>query len=328
MRLLFAVLLVASLAGCLSPVHLASCDGPQVVTLYLNDQRGLDVSLPSAGDSAAPDFSEGFVSDILSPWESGPMVDALLLTGDVEIEFWARNDGAVAPLGDPSNPGEGYYFFNQFGSNRSLDPGYAIEYRNSVQPPGTIEHYQETITLQPGGLTLEKDDQVKLLLTGLLVSGPNSGHRILVGEEYPSHVTFTAVCIDQPVWQKNADESRSVSLPGNKGLLTGIVPASEGVNQLTHPFTLQPETDRLTISIEQFGDLNPSKDDMDLEIRGPGGVIWEIGSPSNNENGVLWRSNLDAFMPPGEYAVVVNAYSGAAYDGMLTIAQHHAVGTA
>jgi len=162
---------------------------------------------------------------------------------------------------------------------------------------------------------------VRLLLTSLVLDdAEGSGHDILFGGETASRITYLARCYPERSWTETGRQESTVDLVGNQGLLTGAVPPTEGVNTKTVPFTLDADTERLTVSIAQEGGTEP-KDDIDLTIVGPDGDAWSIGSPYADESGTLWKANLDAYLPPGDHAVRVDSYSGKAYSGTLTIVQ-------
>ena len=325
-----ALLLVSVLAGCLAS---PSADGPEdgdvpcgerppaERTLWLGPDLSLLDEAPEAGSLPGNGFAEAFLTDDMDEWLSEPSGEGAWLEGDVVLEYWARGKGTPAPIVLGGDPGEGYHFFNQFGSDRSFQPAYAIEYDAVAPGPGTVAHYVETFTLPEGGFVVEKGDRVRLLLTSLVLDdAEGSGHDILFGGETASRITYLARCYPERSWTETGRQESTVDLVGNQGLLTGAVPPTEGVNTKTVPFTLDADTERLTVSIAQEGGTEP-KDDIDLTIVGPDGDAWSIGSPYADESGTLWKANLDAYLPPGDHAVRVDSYSGKAYSGTLTIVQ-------
>lgn len=342
MRVLLLVLAAAtlSLAGCLvgseSPDEadagvaaspFCGVDGPREVTLYLRD-LSLVPDLPEPGVTAGNGFDEAFLTNGLDEW-TVEAAATFRLVGNVSLEFWTRGHAMPAPIVLGGDPGEGYHFFNQFGTSRGFVESYAIEYGAVVDDGETVRHYEETFAMPEGGVLVEAGDTVRLLLTNLVLDDPVAGRGpdILWGGDTPSALTYTAVCERTPRWAEVHQERHSVSVPTNQGLLTGAVPAEEGVNHADVPFTLHADADRLTISLTQTAATNPTKDDMDLTIHDADGVeVWSIGSPYTDEVGTRWRANLDASMPPGDYVVRVNSYSGTGYEGVVTIAQHRLSG--
>ena len=334
------VVLAVSLSGCLvasedpaeagaGPAASPYCgvDGAREVTLYLRD-LSLVPDLPEAGVTPGNGFDEAFLTNELDEW-TVEAPGTFRLVGNVSLEFWARGHAMPAPIVLGGEPGEGYHFFNQFGTSRGFVESYAIEYDPVVDDGETVRHYQETFEMPDGGLLVEAGDTVRLLLTNLVLDEPGGGRGpdILWGGDTPSALTYTAACERTPRWEEVHHGRHSVSVPTNQGLLTGAVPAEEGLNYALVPFTLEPEADRLTITLEQAGGPNPTKDDMDLTIHDAGGeTVWSIGSPYTDEVGTRWRANLDASMPPGDYVVRVNSYSGTGYEGTVTVAQHRLSG--
>lgn len=332
-------LVAVSLAGCLGgseprleevgaedDAGLCGLDAPREVTLWLRD-LSLVPELPEAGATAGNGFDEAFLTNELDEWTlEAPRT--FRLVGDVSLEFWARGHAMPAPIVLGGDPGEGYHFFNQFGTDRGFVESYAVEYAPVVDDGTTVRHYRETFAMPEGGVLVESGDTVRLLLTNLVLDEPGGrGPDILWGGETPSALTFTAVCEETPAWTEADRDEVPVSVATNQGLLTGAVPAEEGVNYALVPFMLHPGTDRLTITLEQAAATNPTKDDMDLTVLdGSGDPVWSIGSPYTDEVGTRWRANLDASMPPGDYTVRVDSYSGTAYEGTVTVVQHRLSG--
>lgn len=323
-HLLVAALLVLPLSGCLvsdEDEPLVACDGQlHRVRLYLGPGHTLVEQVPEQDRVVGNSFAGAFLTDDLDEWLSGSM-PSLLLEGQLALTLFVEFTGSPAPIpqGDAAN---GYQFFNQFGSDRSLQPGYTTQNDGAVQAPGTQTRYSQTIPLPAGGFRLEEGDRVRLLLTSLALDSPNgSGHVILVGNPHASRIEFQARCVPQETWTLLDDRVHDVSLPFNQGLFTGQVPPSEA-NTVTVPLVLRNETQRLTIDLRQLGDANPVKDDIDVELVDlRGDALWSIGSPYSNEHGVLWQGNLDWLRQQNVTGVRVNSYSGLLYQGELTIRQ-------
>lgn len=334
-----AMLLALLGAGCLeraefdaSPEVLAALEecrqSPLATsTFYLGPGLTLRHGMPAAGSAPGNAFSSGFLTNDLGEWRSDPLPDGLWLDGTVQVEVWLRSTGTPAPLMvDPDRPGEGYQLFTQFGSDRSLQPGYAVQFDNAFQLPGTVRHYVQNLTLPPGGFVAEPGDRLRLILTDLALDGPGgSGHDVLYGGDTASRLTFTARCFPSIAWQGEVVEDADIVLRGNQGLLTGAVPQQEGVNVQTVAVTLPINTQRITIRITQHSDVNPVKDDIDLVLtpRGGGEPSYGIGSPYSDEAGTLWVDTLDALFPTGEFDVQVHSYSGLAYEGRLVVSAEH-----
>lgn len=334
-RVCLALLVVLAAAGCLDDdgrtgpdpavvKALDACrDGPRNEhTLYFGPRHTLLRDVPEPGSEPGNAFSSGFLTNDLKEWLSEPATAGLWLVGDVTVEYWVESVGTPAPLAtDPTQPGDGYHFFAQFGSDRSLQPGYATQYASALPIPGTVDHYTHALTLPEGGFVIEKGDRVRFLLTDLALDGPDgSGHNVLYGGETASFIRFTAACFPTLSWTSTPILDEAISLPGNQGLLTGGIPATEGVNVQTLPFIVPANTQRLTVRLTQDGDLNPVKDDIDLVLLEHAGThTYGIGSPYSDELGVLWNDNLARNFPYGEIDAQVNSYSGAAYTGRLVI---------
>ena len=340
MRPLLAVTLAALVAGCLTSggggnaaaaaveAWDACRDSPAVAhTLYFSGGHELVAQLPAAGAEPGNAFSSGFLTNDLKEWLSDPVAAGLWLVGDVELEYWVRSTGSPAPLAIGGDTGEGYHFFNQFGSDRSLQPGYATEYSTVAPLPGTVDHYLEALPMPEGGFIVETGDRVRVLLTDLALDSPTgSGHDILYGGDTPSQVRFTAKCFPTLAWPTSETRiDEPVSLPGNQGLLTGAVNKTEGVNLQTFRMMVPLGTQRLTVRLTQTDDATAVKDDIDIELLEVGGErVWGIGSPYSDERGTLWFDNLVATFPHREIDVQVNSYSGVGYTGHLVVTAERA----
>lgn len=333
-RILLVLLIAAALPGCLSgndtapqrdPIRaLDDCRNAPLTehVWYFAAGHRLATNLSAAGAEPGNAFSSGFLTNDLKQWLSDPVAEGLWIHGDVTLDYWVRSAGSPAPLAIGGEPGEGYHFFNQFGSDRSLQPAYATEYSTVAPMPGAVDHYTENLTMPPGGFVVEAGDRLRVLLTDLALDGPGgSGHDVLYGGDTPSQIRFFAQCFPKYSWPESTvllDET--VTLPGNQGLLTGAIPATEGVNLATYDLFLPEGTQRLTVTITQTSDANPIKDDIDLVLlQVDGSNTWGIGSPYSDEQGTLWADNLAQVFPSGMIQVQVNSYSGFAYQGRLLV---------
>lgn len=341
MRAWVAVLfLVPVLSGCLDAGEVfgsdpseADCNrSPESMTYWLGGSELLPALPDATGRTVGNGFSNAFIVDEADEWLSAPLEDGIRILGDVTLDVWVESTGAPAvfteggPLsGGVGDPTSGWQFFTQFGSDRGFAGSYHNVYGDTFSEPGTVTHYVQTFTMPEGGLVVESGDRLRLLLTSLVLDDPTAGgsHYILWGRDTPSAVSFNAVCYPDREWAVDDIAVTDIALPGNQGLLTGAIPAQEGVNVQSVDFHLREATERLTISLEQTGtDLSPPKNDMDVTVLDASGEpVWSIGSPYVDESGTFWKANLDALMPPGEYTVQVNSYSGKGYEGVLTIVQ-------
>ncbi|HEX2066369.1 MAG TPA: hypothetical protein VHI93_06100 [Candidatus Thermoplasmatota archaeon] len=285
--------------------------------LYFGPGKRLVDALPAAGSAPGNGFGSAFLTDELKGWLSEPVDAGLWLVGNVTLSFWARSTGLPAPVVSPTT-GEGYRFFNQFGSDQSLQPAYATEYGPPYEPAGTVTHYEERLEMPAGGFVVEKGQRVRVLLTDLAIEGQGGGgHDILFGGDTPSQVRFTARCFPQFVWSGATIAHQEILLPGNQGAVSQAA-AREGVNRVRVEVPLPSDTSRLTIRLQQGSDANPVKDDIDLTLLDANGeAVWQIGSPYANERGTLWQDNLELFH--GHVTVQVDSYSGVAYQGRLTV---------
>lgn len=336
-RWTWTLLVTALLAGCAGGEEpQATPDTPQEScagtlserTFWLAPGHALaEGGAPAAGSVFSNGFDEAFLVDDMDVWLSEPVADRLWVPGNVTLEFWARNHGTPAPVVVGGDPGEGYHWFNQFGSDRSFVMDYGREYAEVAPAPGSIDHYVKTIAMPEGGFFVEPGDRLRLLLTSLVVDdGQERGQEVLFGGDTPSHVRLEAACVPALEYDTVDSATHDVAVAAHQGLITGAVPATEGVNHADVAFTLREATDRLTVSLMQTGDANPAKDDMDLTIHDAGGAeVASIGSPYSDEQGVFWAPNLAAFLPPGDYTVRVNSYSGHAYEGEVAILQERAL---
>ncbi len=334
-----AVVLLAS-AGCLddaadaiddafdSAIGASAClfSGDEDAVFYFGPAHTLSLEAPAgAGSEGGNAFSSAFLTNDLKEWLSAPVEDGFVMTGTVILEYWAQSTGSPAPLMVGGDTGEGYHFFNQLGSDVAVAPSYVVEYAEAAMAPGTIRHYVHEFEMPEGGFVVESGDSLRVLLTSLATDGPDGGgHIIHYGGEMPSQVRFDADCYAKRDWiEAAAPVVEAVSLPFNQGLLTGAVPAEEGVNAALVPFDLAEATDRLTVKIlADAGNPNPTKDDIDITITDvDGNPVWGGSTPYTDETLRAWRANFDATMPPGRYHVEVASYSGIGYSGQVEIVQ-------
>lgn len=328
MRVLLTLSVV--LAGCLGspPTHdgdMTEECAPTDVTWYLHEGR-LVREAPPQGSTNGNGFAEGFLNNDLAQWLSLPLESGVVIEGNVSLQLWVRYNGAPAPLAIGGTPGEGYHFFNQFGSDVTFQPSYAIEYAPVAIAPDTVIIYNETFVMPEGGFVVEKGHAVRLLLTGLLLESDPLATEILTGGAHASRLTYRATCFADEPWVPVQYLQHPVLLPGNQGLLTGAIPATEGVNQVTYRFTLLDDTNRLTVRVRQEQANHPGKDDVDMEfLNEAGNVIYTQGSPFTDETLVLWDANLHAFAPTGQtYLVRIHSYSGVHYVGNLEVLMERA----
>lgn len=344
MRVLALVAPLLLLGGCLGDggddasalEAIAACRAQPPVehTLFFAEGLRLVPTLPAAGSAPGNAFSSGFLTNDLKEWLSDPVTDGLWLVGPVTLDYWVRAVGTPAPLAvDPNQPGDGYHFFNQFGSDRSLQPAYATEFAPIAPTPGEVTHYTEVLanagqeSLAPGGFVVERGDRVRVLLTDLTLDGPDgSGHDILFGGDTPSQVRFLARCFPDLRWTGSVVEDAAISLPGNGALLTGAIPPTEGLNLQTVSVLLPADTQRMTVRLTQGTDANAgAKDDIDLVLVERGGNrTYSVGSPYSDEAGTLWLDNLAEHFPAGAIDIQVHSYSGFAYEGRLVVSAERA----
>lgn len=295
--------------------------------LYFGPGLRLQATLPPGGFEPGNSFSSGFLTNDLKEWLSDPVADGMWMVGNVTLEYWVRSTGSPAPLVIGGEPGTGYHLFNQFGSDRSLQPSYAVEYSDVAPTAGKVDHYTEVLEMPRGGFVVERGDRVRVLLTDLALDDPmgGGGHDVLYGGTTPSSVRFTAKCWKDVRWSTVDSSDHAISLPGNQGLLTGAVPASPA-NQQEVAFTIPDGVERVSIRLVQTGDLSPVKDDVDINLLDTASQpVWSIGSPYSDEAGALWLDNLREYFPGQYFTVQVNSYSGVAYTGTLTVTFESAV---
>ena len=330
---LFVLALGLALAGCFGGpdpevagvAAIDDCRDQPVVEhrLFFGPGPRLQATMPAPGFEPGNSFSSGFLTNDLAEWLSEPVAEGMWLVGNVTLEYWVRSTGTPAPLVIGGEPGTGYHFFNQFGSDRSLQPAYAVEYSDAVPMAGQVDHYNETLELPRGGFVVERGDRVRVLLTDLALDSPTGGgHDVLFGGQTPSQVRFTAKCWNHVDWAEVEARENEVSVPANQGLLfdvAGAVPHNQANTHAT-PFVIPEGVERVTIRLEQTDDNNPVKDDVDITLLdATGSAAWSIGSPYSDEAGALWLDNLREYFPGQFFVVQVNSYSGVAYTGTLTV---------
>ncbi len=331
MRVVVALLIV--LAGCAGapvddPMPEANVEPCQLVdqTWFFGPGHALQPDEPAAGSVFSNGFDEAFLVDEMDEWRSPAWSSSGRIVGNLSLEYWVRNDGTPAPVVIGGQPGEGYHWFNQVGTEGGFVADYGREYASATPMAGSVDHYVEVIAMPPGGLHVERGQSLRVLLTSLVLDDDRgTGQHILIGGDTPSQVRFQVTCMPELDWVELVSKEQRVSIPAHQGLITGQVPPTSGLNVATVPFILQDETQRLTIRLEQTGDPNPLKDDMDLVILDAGGAeVASIGSPYADEVGTFYAANLAELLPPGDYRVQVNSYSGHGYEGVVRILQETA----
>ncbi len=336
-RLTTALFLVLLVAGCAQPP--AAPEPPAVVTecgdepareyrFFFGPELGLNESMPPAGSHPGNGFNEAFLTNNLVTWTSAPVAEGLLIEGNVSLEAWVDVVGTTAPP-DTSQPRRAYTFFNQFGSDRAFQSGFATETVPAEQVAG-LHHLNETLVMPAGGFTVEKGDRLRVLITSLITdtaTGP--GTTVMYGPTMPSQIRFSARCTPPVEWLPQRYLRQPIVLPANQGMLAGL-PGVDCVNTPTdavclnrfeYPFTLENGTERLRIFVRtQEADRVP-KTDIDMRLTDPSGnVLYDASTPFVNETMVLWHDNLHAFLPPGNYVLRADLYGGAGYSGLLEIA--------
>lgn len=331
MRVPTALVALLLLAGCLTgfqsdPKAVRAIDRCRASptfdqVLYFGPALMLVPALPGPGSAPGNAFSSGFLTNDLKEWLSAPQATGLWLVGNVTLDYWVRSTGSPAPLAtSTANPGQGYHFFNQFGSDRTLQPSFAREFSDVLPQDGKVDHYTETLAMPVGGFVVEPGDRVRVLLTDLALDSPTGGgHDVLFGGDTPSQVRFTAKCWPTLDWSQSQSQDATVTIPANQGLLTGGVPKGSA-NQAEVRASIPVGTQRMTISLRQTNDANPAKDDVDISLLDSSGQeVWSIGSPYSDESGTLWYDNIQAAFPDHSLTVQVNSYSGLAYSGRVTV---------
>src|SRR5688572_18467169 len=275
-RVLPALLSVLVLAGCFGG-HDPEADGVQAIAdcrdapatdhvLYFGPGPRLQDSIPPAGFAPGNSFSSGFLTNDLKEWLSDPAPEGMWLVGNVTLEYWVRSTGTPAPLmTDPGAPGQGYHFFNQFGSDRSFQPASAVEFSDAFPMGGRVDHYTETLEMPQGGFVVERGDRVRVLLTDLTIEdgAGGTGHDVLFGGQTPSQVRFAAKCWKDVRWTEVEGNQANIMLPANQGLLFGgtvayvasqAMPLPEGwnendANMQRESFTIPDGVERVTIRL-------------------------------------------------------------------------------
>lgn len=326
--LLFAGLPLAGLllAGCTGPEppvtppdHVHCTDQPySPMSLFLAEGYTLTNMSGPAGSAPANQGHEAFTQE-LTRWLSAPLAEGLQLEDNVTVDLHVVIDGANVF----AQPGSTMLFI-QFGSDRAFVPeSVFVPWEPGPESPRSI-HVNETLPLPGGGFTLEAGDRFALLVTSL-VEGPEGATTVKFGEGSPSGLGFEARCSEAREWI-GYDARTPVILPGNQGLFTGGVPPEEGFNRLTVSLEVGPCTDRVTVLLRQKGGAGPHND-MDMYLLdGKGEAIYAATSPSANETMLLWPENLAAFVPPGDYQVRIESYSGLNYTGDLVFRLEEASG--
>lgn len=285
----------------------------------------------TAGRAPGNGFDEAFLTNGLVTWLSSPVPRGMRIDGNVTLEAWIDVTGQ---LGYPSlaEPGTDYAFLNQFGSDRGFQSSYVREDLAATELQGIV-HLNETFVMPPGGYVIEKGDRLQLLITSLILDdGGDPGTFVLFGGDTPSRLTFTASCYASVEWSMQRYLRQPVVMAGNQGGPIGVPgvgcttigPQDLCLNRFEYDFTLENGTDRLRVFIRTAAADQQPKRDMDVRLLNAAQeVVYDASTPFVNETFVLWRANLDAFLPPGPYTVRCDLYSGANYSGLLEIAMEH-----
>lgn len=330
---LVVALLLVALSGCFGPED--SSDTPPLlvdqeatcdVVLYLDGSQGprLVKDAPAAGSRAGNGFAEAFLTNDMEEWQ-GSLVEicgtgAWLVEGPIRTILQVESNIAPAPIVLGGEPGEGYHFFNQLGDDSSgFLQGYDVEYAPILSTPGSVATYEFEYPADPGGWWIASGATIRWLLTSLVLDGPDFGHKILFGGDNPSRLEFTARKVEPAPLLSKLEEQYDVNLEANQGLLTGAIPAQEGLNVQHFPFTIYDAT--AILQIELF-DRSSSmvKGDADLNIQSLNGEpLWSIGSPYSYEAARVHERTLEEIFPPGNYVLEVTGYSTVNYQGTVVV---------
>lgn len=322
-RVWVAALTALALAGCITADAPDTCpDEGTPTTLHFGPDYTLVPEAPGEGHEVGNGFVEAFLTDDMDEWRAAPAAEGYVIHGNVTIDYWIRYADGAAPIVIGRDAGEGYHFFNQFGSDRGFMPAYAIENGPVLRRAGEVQGYHEVLDAPPGGFVVEEGDSLRLLLTNLLVDAPTgTDQQVLFGSDTPSGITFTAWCRDAAATGPAREVHADILFVANQGLLTGALPESP-LNHAAFRLQWEGPIDRITIELTQTGDPNPLKDDVDMTLVAPNGT-WSGGSPYSNEIVTLWPENLAALGAldgqAGSLQILVDSYSGAAYEGLLSV---------
>jgi hypothetical protein len=331
MRFLLMLLVALSFSGCVGdetnqyPTMASTCDEPELFRLYLTPDHRFSLEATN-GTADGNGFVEGFLTNDMEEFRSS--MDEILYNsvGYVQLEDHVRwvMDGnfsyqlavetgvAVAPIVSTSEPTTGYHFFNQFGTSQGFTPGYDVFYADTVTT-GQEYFYLGGWALPAGGYRIEGDDELRLLLTNLVLPDESAQNpRINTGSSW---IEFTAYCEPMPTGLQQYQTSSAVDLPINQGLLTGAVPANE-YNQIEIEYTPTTES---KVQFTLTGPDDIPKDDVDMTFLYEGVEIWSGGSPYTDEVATIWRENFDALGIDGPITVQINGYSTIDYSGELVI---------
>ena len=240
---------------------------PEERTLWLGPGHALVEALPAAGRVGGDGFAEAFLNNDLAEWTWPGQDVPMRVVGNLTLTFWSEGNAMPAPIIIGGGPGEGYHFFNQFGTDRGFIESYAVEYASAL-PSQDVVSYTEVFAMPDGGLMVEPGDRLRLLLTNLVLDdAEGDGPSILFGGDTPSRIEFTQTCAQARTWSVLESASTPLSIPFHHGLLTGAVQPTAGVNHQDVPFTLHAETEQRRRDGHQLAAMEGAGQPVILENR-------------------------------------------------------------
>lgn len=324
-------LVALSFAGCVgddsepAPTVASPCTKPELFKFYLTPEYGFNLE-PSVGMAAGNGFVEAFLTNDMEEFR-GTMEDLLgnqtnlavpeepyrwVMEGNFTYQLVVESGIAVAPIVSTADPTTGYHFFNQFGTSQGFTSGYDVFYEDTVTT-GEEYRYEGGWEMPPGGYPIEPQDELRFLLTNLVLPDESGQSPSINTEE--SWIAFTAQCEPMPTGLNPFETSVPVDLPLNQGLLTGAVPAND-LNQFRLDYTLTGE-EKVQFVLTAPDEV--PKDDVDMTFYHDGVEFWSGGSPYTNEIATIWLANFEALGIDGDITVEVNGYSSIGYSGELVI---------
>jgi hypothetical protein len=293
---------------------------PVNATFWLKPEHGLSMEPPARDDPAAvavPPGQNAYANEDLEAFRSAPVADAMHVTAArVTVHY-----EVTQPVGNPFVSGsapDGRLFIFWLGSEGVL-PSYGQTFEQAVLVPGEV--YQTTVELPmpKGGLYVGGGRSLDLLAIAT-ASQQEDALRILVDSEAtPSRIELEGTQVAAEAFPFPAEDlvNQTVTIPANAGLFTGAT--SGEASEYRRTLAIENGTQYLRVEV-RFQETTGPKADLDLWLYDEDGAeVAASTTPFQSETVELWPVQF-AGLAPGDYAILVNAYSGADTSFRLRVA--------
>lgn len=317
---MLTLLLSAGFAGCLDDTGPAGAGGATLpfdpegfqvpATYHFSDGWGLSQGEP-VGDTRRANLGDFYtkwaVGSGFPQWSSAPLVDPMVVHGDVVLEFWVGTDTVVT-----STPGIFPDFVVYFGSTDSVLSVVSPTKLNPVVEDFSVIMRGQPVLVRaefavpPGGITIPSGSGLRVVTAPVMMENDATDLYVLYGSpDYPSRVSFTkSNTNDDPAFHVVDDERSEDHV-----LTAGTFLHGTEIDDTTIYTESVEVTDNHTgflVDLD-FTGATPFPD-MDLYVLAPDGSEVALSvTPGADESVHLYRRNLEA-VGPGTWSIKVVNY--------------------